>query len=112
MIKVRKKDILGNYKTVLSVGYCDTDDLLKGEERKFYTAGVYGWNADVYLLDKDIVLVTGYRPFGTRVYSDIIQKYNNKAKNINSKNYGWKEHKTRLDLNLQRMVEEIKKGSC
>lgn len=111
MIKVRKKDILNNYKTVLSVGYCGVDDLLRGETCKFYTAGVYGWNADVYILGDDVALVTGYRPFGTSNYNDILEKYNNKAKKINSKNYDWEEQKKRLDLNLKKMVEEIK-GGC
>ena len=111
-LKVTKKTILNNYEIVLSVGYCGTDDLLRGLSPAYYTDGVYGWNTDVYILDDDVVLVTGYRPFGTCNYNDILEKYNNKAKNINSKNYGWEEQKTRLALNLKKMVEEIKKRSC
>lgn len=30
----------------------------------YYTCGVYGWNADVYVLDYNTVIVSGYRPFG------------------------------------------------
>ena len=112
MIKVRKKDILDNYNIVLKVLYCETEDLLRGEDCKFCTTGKDGWNADVYILDKDIVLVTGYRPFGTRNYDDILKKYNNIAKNINSKDYDWKEQKAQLELNLHRMIEEIKERGC
>ena len=112
MIKVRKKDILDNYNVVLKALYCEVEDLLRGKSYQFCTTGVNGWNADVYILDNDTALVTGYRPFGTRAYDDILKKYNNKAKNINSKKYGWKEQKTRLDLNLKKMVEEIKERNC
>ena len=52
------------YRNVIKVGYCDLQDALKWREPNFYTAGVYGWNSDVYVLDYDTVIVTGYRPFG------------------------------------------------
>ena len=52
------------YRNVIKVGYCDMQDALKGREPNFYTAGVYGWNSDVYVLDRDTAIVTGYRPFG------------------------------------------------
>ena len=37
---------------------------LTWREPNFYTVGVYGWNADVYVIDAYTVIVTGYRPFG------------------------------------------------
>lgn len=52
------------YENVIKVGYCDLQDALKWREPNFYTAGVYGWNSDVYVIDYDTVIVTGYRPFG------------------------------------------------
>ena len=52
------------YRNVIKVGYCDMQDALKLREPNFYTTGVYGWNADVYVIDHDTVIVTGYRPFG------------------------------------------------
>ena len=52
------------YRNVIKVGYCDLQNALIGIEPNFYTAGVYGWNADVYVIDRDTVIVTGYRPFG------------------------------------------------
>ena len=59
-----KKAIVNAYRNVIKVGYCDLQDALKWREPNFYTAGVYGWNADVYVIDCDTVIVTGYRPFG------------------------------------------------
>ena len=62
--KTTKKAIMGAFDNVIKVGYCDMQDALKWREPNFYTAGVYGWNADVYVIDIDTVIVTGYRPFG------------------------------------------------
>ena len=55
---------MGAFDNVIRVGYCDMQDALKWREPDYYTVGVYGWNADVYVIDCDTVIVTGYRPFG------------------------------------------------
>ena len=62
--KITKKAIMSAYRNVIKVGYCDMQDALKWREPNFYTAGVYGWNADIYVIDMDTVIVTGNRPFG------------------------------------------------
>lgn len=62
--KITKKAIMSAYRNVIKVGYCDMQDALKWSEPNFYTAGVNGWNSDVYVIDYDTVIVTGYRPFG------------------------------------------------
>lgn len=59
-----KKAIMSAFKNVIRVGYCDMQSALTWREPNFYTVGVYGWNADVYVIDDDTVIVTGYRPFG------------------------------------------------
>lgn len=59
-----EKAIMSAYRNVIKVGYCDMQDALKWSEPNFYTAGVNGWNSDVYVIDYDTVIVTGYRPFG------------------------------------------------
>ena len=48
-------------KIVLSVGYCELQNVLKYERPIAYNAGVNGWNFDLYLLEHGISLVTGYR---------------------------------------------------
>ena len=59
-----KKAIMSAFENVIRVGYCDMELALMWREPNFYTAGVYGWNADVYVIDAKTVIVTGYRPFG------------------------------------------------
>ena len=46
---------------VLSVGYCELQNVLKYENPTAYNAGANGWNFDLYLLEHGISLVTGYR---------------------------------------------------
>ena len=71
------------YPNVIKVGYCDLQDALKWREPNFYTAGVYGWNADVYVIDCDTVIVTGYRPFGNiELPRNVIDTLNKCAESI------------------------------
>lgn len=76
-IKVAKKEIVKNFKC-FSVGYCDLQTLLNVANPQFYTAGVYGWNADIYTFG-NIAIVTGYRPFGKQIDFDIIRKFEDAA---------------------------------
>lgn len=62
--KTTKRAIMHAYENVIKVDYCDLQDALKWREPNFYTAGIYGWNSDVYVIDYGTVIVTGYRPFG------------------------------------------------
>ena len=81
--KITKKAIMGAYRNVIKVGYCDMQDALKWREPNFYTAGVYGWNSDVYVIDYDTVIVTGYRPFGNvELPREVIDMLNKCAKSI------------------------------
>ncbi len=56
---------------------------LKNESPKYYTRGIYGWNADIYTFG-DIALSTGYRPFGNiKLKSNVIKDLENKSKTNN-----------------------------
>ena len=78
-----KKAIMSAYRNVIKVGYCDLQDALKWREPNFYTAGVYGWKADVYVIDCDTVIVTGYRPFGNmELQREVIDTLNKCAESI------------------------------
>lgn len=74
-IKTTKKEILKRSRYVLSVDYCALQDLLSGFMPDFYTCGIYGWNADIYVFD-NISICTGYRPFGIDVDYELINHYN------------------------------------
>ena len=71
------------YRNVIKVGYCDMQSALKWREPNFYTAGLYGWNSDVYVIGQNTVIVTGYRPFGNmELPREVIDTLNKCAKSI------------------------------
>lgn len=79
----------------ISIGYCDAWYLLRGLEPIAYTAGVYGWNEDIYLMGNTLI-ATGYRPHGTKhVPYDILESYEKQARTIyNSK----EDYKTKIAM--------------
>ncbi len=82
------KYIKQSFKKIIEVGYCKLQFFLKNQKPEYYTAGVYGWNADVYIF-KGIALVTGYRPFGNiKIKSDILDVIETKSQTNNLDVYG------------------------
>lgn len=58
--KTTAKALKAGYYTIISAGYCDLQCLLSYESPVAYSAGVYGWNFDVYVFD-GVAIATGYR---------------------------------------------------
>lgn len=105
--KITKKAIMGAYRNVIKVGYCDMQDALKRREPNFYTVGVYGWNSDVYVIDYDTVIVTGYRPFGNvELPREVIDMLNKCAKSI-TRYLNYDLAKIYLKNNLDELVRGI-----
>lgn len=63
-MNVTRKWVCNSFTNIISVPYCALQDLLKYESPSWFTSGIYGWNVDVYMIDFDTCIVTGYRPFG------------------------------------------------
>lgn len=78
-VKVTAKDIKQNGKP-LAFGYCAVQHILSEDNPQFYTAGTYGWNADIYDFGS-FQIVTGYRPFGMDAHAIPYQKMDKAAKN-------------------------------
>ena len=72
--RTTQKEIKNAYGYVFKIPYCDAWHLLKGREPEAYTAGVYGWNADIYS-HGGVAIVTGYRPFGEATPRELLKKY-------------------------------------
>ena len=104
-IKVTKKEIVENYNNVICIGYCELQSLLNYENARFYTCGVYGWNADVYEINGSTVIVTGYRPFGNiKVDYETQRKYEAEAQRIQC-DYSIK-YEARIEA-LKKLVNEF-----
>ena len=66
--------------TLRRCGYCDISELLRTESPTAYTAGVYGWNFDVYHVH-GLTITTGYRNMcGTRL--ERCEEYNKRAREV------------------------------
>ena len=104
-IKTTEKQIKGVFNNIISIGYCDAWYLLKHREPLMYTSGVYGWNADIYVINNDTCIVTGYRPFGN-LKIDAISKLNKKARDYYDK-YDYKKADALCEKLLNKTIEKI-----
>ena len=112
-IQVSQKFIRENYKNIISVGYCDLSTLLRYKEPIYYTAGLYGWNADIYHITNEIAIVTGYRPFGNikASYNGICKKYEELSREITKSDLTYNEKQEKIDKLLEKFISEaIEKG--
>lgn len=72
--QVTRRFVMSNYRCI-AIDYCGLQNLLCYSSRNYYTSGIYGWNADVYVFN-DVAIVTGYRPFGRHPNYDTVKEYN------------------------------------
>lgn len=107
--KTTQKAIKEKFRYIIYTGYAELQSLLKHVEPIAYTAGVYGWNADIYTID-GVAIVTGYRPFGNiRADYDICCKYESEANQIMQSVNDYKECKAELDNLISEFIEEVTK---
>lgn len=79
--RVTAKWVRQHFTTIYRASYsalCDLEATLPAPT--YYTCGVYGWNADVFIIDTDTAVVAGYRPFGntkvdTKQLAEILSKH-------------------------------------
>ena len=78
-LKTTKKQIKNNFNNIYSFGYCQIQNLVYYKNAFAYSSGSYGWGCDYYEMD-NVCLSTGYSPTGIDVNSDLVRKYEDKAK--------------------------------
>ena len=110
--KATKKEIRENYANIICVPYCGLQALLRLENPHYYNSGTYGWNFDVYTIDPETVIVTGYRPFGNfRPEYEMTKEYERKAEAI------WEQYRWLTDYDfvhdeLRKLIAEFVKEVC
>lgn len=107
-LKTTRKRILECCDTVIRVGYCDLQHLFCCENPIAYTAGVYGWNCDIYKYGH-AVIATGYRPFGNiKPDYSVNRRYNELAESIvNDTDISWQERREELDTLANQYIREV-----
>ena len=102
--KTTRKAIVNGSVNVKCAGYCDLQNLLRNHSAVAYTAGVYGWNFDVFEV-YGLTICTGYRNMpGPRL--EHIREYENKAAAI------WNYKDRRPYDEKQKAVESLLKEFC
>jgi hypothetical protein len=100
-----KKQMREEYFTIISIGYCDAQNLLHYENPIAYSAGQSGWACDYYDVNCKLIS-TGYSPLkdahATTNYETLLD-YDKKAREITYSNeYLYEEKKTLVhDLLLE-----------
>lgn len=100
--KTTKTAVMNGYARVYCARYCQLQHLLRYSEAVAYTAGIYGWNSDIFDLGAlansfaDVAICTGYRPFGRSIPEGLAEKYNKLAESLNAQNMSAGEHKRAL----------------
>lgn len=103
--EVTRKWVASNY-TCCGIGYCDVQYLCRFQEKRFYTAGVYGWNFDVYTFG-NYAITTGYRNMIHHVKAENVSMYEQKARDIlNNINLSWEEQKEKVNKLLEEFLRK------
>lgn len=90
-----------------AVGYGDLQHLFHYKNAVAYTAGIYGWNSDIYVLgDTNTYISTGYRPCGYRLKDSwIYHAIDFRAKKIIESSLSYEEKKQKLDELIRTLYE-------
>ena len=80
-IQVTKKAIRNGSRALLSIGYCQAQNLLYFKNPFAYSHGVYGWSCDYYQIG-NVIISTGYSPIGQQVDCQILRDLEKQAEAI------------------------------
>lgn len=82
--------------------------LLKLRHPVAYTAGVDGWNCDLYEIGYNWYIATGYRPFGNCAISmDVIKDIESRAKKLWDEENGYADLVIGIDVLIEELKERI-----
>lgn len=107
--RTTKKYITETNKIIISVPYCAMQNALIFEDPEAYTTGAYGWNADIYRVNAEAVIVTGYRAFGNvKPSRELCDEYNKKIIKIfrDSASMPYEKAKEKAHALLSEFVEK------
>lgn len=108
-LKLTKKAVKEAYGTIIKIGYCNLQWLLKYENPFAYSTRAEGWACDYYNID-NVIISMGYSPIGKGVSYELTKKYEDKAREI-ATNYklNWEQQKNQLSELLNQFIEECVK---
>ena len=117
--RLTQKEVKRSYRYCIWAYYGSLQNLLKRAEKVGHTERVEGWGADVFQVNYETCIVTGYAPFGNiQAPSELCKKYDKLADDAFDEYYYHREYsdKTMAEYNdcLRSLVnafcEEVIKG--
>lgn len=107
--KTTQKAIKQNYKNVIAINYGKAQFLLQYMSPKACTFRKEGKASDIYVINRDTVISTGYKPFGNIKPSfDLLDYYNDKARKIDS-SLPFEDRVKKTAQLLNELIEKITK---
>ncbi len=84
--ELTKKYLKYWYRNILYTEYCNMYWILDENMKIGYNAGIYGWNWSAYEINRNTVIITGYRNFtGRQLPWQMVKKYNHLGKMAHQK---------------------------
>ena len=109
-LRVTRKEMREN-NYIFGIGYCEMYSLLQFNRPVAYSAGIYGWDCDYYIVD-GVVISTSYRPIKNKNMKNsdkLVKEYEEKAIKIsNSITMTWEQKKNRVDKLLSKLICKLK----
>ena len=107
--QITKKAILNGFEKVIEIGYCGAQHLLQYQSPQYYTySKMYGWRADVYIINANTAIVTGYAPFGNiRPDYDKLKEYDTKAAAVYNTVRHYDDRREIINGYLNEFIKEI-----
>ena len=112
--RVTKNEIEKSFENIIAIGYCNFQTMLNSFSVNFYTSGINGWNNDIYVINNNTCIVTGYRTFGNiRPSYELVNKYEKAAEKLKELNWQNKmNYETRVKRTrklLEKFLQEVTK---
>lgn len=102
------RDIKSKYPTIIQICYCDLQTMLCMDDPAAYTAGVHGWNADIYPITSGVAICTGYRPFGNiKPDLETVSRYEKRALEMRRDLWNAEELETHLHSLQKEFIQEV-----
>lgn len=109
--RTTKKYINYMYDNKIKIGYCNLQFLLSRIDPVYYTTRAEGWATDIYIINSDTVIITGYAPFGNiTVPYEKQREYNKRAEKIACDyTLSYEEQRDALDNLINEFIAEVTK---
>ena len=109
IVEMTRNDVKKAFTKIYAADYCSLECLLKNQLRIGYNAGTFGWNYDVFSLNENVALRTGYRNMpGKEIPTNITSYYNKRAEEIfHNPILSYEEKNKNLSELIDQLVDEL-----